>query len=63
VVRTLIRVVGRFVFLEMILQAFTIDTYGQRVVMSSGVISSEMLRITTEKVGFFETGWVQGFFC
>jgi hypothetical protein len=54
---------GPSVFLEMILQAFTIDSEGQRVVMSSGVISSEMLRITTEKVGFFETGWVQGFFC
>jgi hypothetical protein len=63
VVRSLIRVMGPSVFLEMILQAFTIDSEGQRVVMSSGVISSEMLRITTEKVGFFETGWVQGFFC
>jgi hypothetical protein len=35
-VSTLIRVVGRSVFLEMILQAFTIDSEGQRVEMSRG---------------------------
>jgi hypothetical protein len=62
VVRTLIRVMGPSVFLEMILQAFTIDSEGQRVVMSSGVISSRMLRITTEKVVFFWDGLVSRVF-
>jgi NAD/NADP transhydrogenase alpha subunit len=56
VIRILIRVVGRFVFLEVILQAFTIDSEGQWVVMSSGVMSWGTFRITTENVGFLGLG-------
>jgi hypothetical protein len=57
VVRILIKVVGRFVFLEVILQAFTIVSEEHWVVMSSGVMSCGTFRITTENVVFFGLGW------
>jgi hypothetical protein len=56
VVRILIRVVGRFVFLEVILQAFTIDSEGQWVVMSSGVMSWGTFRLLPRTLVFW--GWV-----
>jgi hypothetical protein len=44
--------VGRLDFLETIPQAFTIDSEGQRVAISSAEISWGTSRTTTEKVGF-----------
>jgi hypothetical protein len=43
---------GRLDFLETILQAFTIDSGGQRAAISSAEISWGTSRTTTEKVGF-----------
>jgi hypothetical protein len=54
--------VARFDFLEMILQAFTIDGEGQRVALSSAEISCGTLRMTTEKVGFLGADAGAGFF-
>jgi hypothetical protein len=42
----------RLVYLEIILQAFTIESEGQRVAMSPAEMSWGTSRMTTEKVGF-----------
>jgi hypothetical protein len=54
--------VGRFVFLEPIFQTFTIDSEGQRVAISSGEMSWETSRTTTEKVGFLAADVGTGIF-
>jgi hypothetical protein len=53
--------VGRLDFLETILQAFTIDSEGQRVAISSAEISWRTPRTTTEKVGFLGADAGPGF--
>jgi hypothetical protein len=62
VVRTRMKEVGRLDFLETILQAFTIDSEGQRVAISSAEISWETSRMTTDKVGFLEADAGPGVF-
>jgi hypothetical protein len=52
--KTRMKDVARLVFLEIILQAFPIESEGQRVPMSSAGMSCGTSRMTTEKVGFLE---------